>query len=100
MFIFAELTYFGNYKISLFLEVWKFLKYVSLKSVQTLNSKIMYVSMLKYMSYVCIYASMHLDRQTLLYVCMCVLGMYDSMYVCPYIGMHACLYVCMHTCLY
>ena len=47
------------------MEIWK---YLNLKIVEIFNSKIMYVSRLKCMTYVCIYVCMFVDK----YQCLCV----------------------------
>ena len=70
--IFPELS---DIHISRSIEILETWKYANVKIVEILKPKIMYVSKLKCMSYVCMHACMQ---------------------SCKFVDKHVCLYVCMY----
>ena len=78
--IFAEFLYFQNYKISIFPHIWIFWRYANLKTVQILNSEILYVSRVgMYDVYIFMQACMFLGKHV---VCIISMHVFPCMYLC------------------
>ena len=69
MSVFQDLSNFHISRSVEILEIWRHWKYANLKIVKIPNSKMMYVFQLKYMSDICMYACMFVDKFECLYVC-------------------------------
>ena len=73
--ILAEFLYFQNYHFHIsrsmeILEILKYWKYANLKIVELLNFKIMYVSSLKCMSYICMHVCMLVWMDGCMHACL------------------------------